>query len=89
MSIVDGVCRCDICKQSISGTDLFIESAQKFEDDKHVCHKCVDDFKTRSGESKVVSYEQIEEYARENGNRLKKDKSTADSVLDDLLKAVD
>ena len=85
MSTVDGRIRCDICKQPISGTDLFIESAQGFEGDRAICRLCIDDYKKRSGESEVVGYEQVYEYTRENGNRLGRDGSSAGSVLDELL----
>ena len=57
-----------------------------FENDKHVCKKCVEDYFERAGERQVVSYEQVDEFVKENGTRLKKDKSAADSVLDELLK---
>lgn len=86
MSYVDGICRCDVCKVEISGTDIFLVTALEFDGQKHICRMCVDDFKKRSSETKVVSYEQVEEYASENGNRLGRDGSSAGSVLDELLK---
>ncbi|WP_243312317.1 hypothetical protein [Fundidesulfovibrio agrisoli] len=86
MSTVEGRCYCDICKKYISDIDEFTGTALSFENDKHICKKCVEYYIEKSGEKQVVSLEQVEEFVKENGNRLKKDKSAADSVLDELLK---
>jgi hypothetical protein len=85
MSTVEGRCYCDVCKKYISDVDMFIKTALLFEYDKAVCKKCIEDYIKRSCEKQVVSFEQVEEFMKENGNRFGGDGSSAESVLDDLL----
>ena len=85
MSFIDGISRCDICTVEISGTDVFLGTALEFDEQKHICRMCIDDYKHRTGATKVASYEQVDEYTSENGNRLGRDGSSTDSVLDELL----